>query len=101
MPIVFQTKTTPIDSSRDPLHFERNQTVLFANKTVLNAQVALVGFSVKFDNGDHHIEVEHVGFEHVHVTSPQVKWDVFLGLRDGDKNPYSGSVTALIIAEVK
>jgi hypothetical protein len=72
-------------------------------RTVQNVAVILQGFNVQYDNGDHHVleeSIEVSGF----VLGDQVV-DVFANilLRDGSGNiddPYSGSIDAVVLADV-
>ena len=72
-------------------------------RTVQNVAVILQGFNVQYNNGDHHVleeSIEVSGF----VLGDQVV-DVFANilLRDGSGNiddPYSGSIDAVVLADV-
>ena len=72
-------------------------------RTVRNVAVILQGFNVQYNNGDHHVleeSIEVSGF----VLGDQVV-DVFANilLRDGSGNiddPYSGSIDAVVLADV-
>jgi hypothetical protein len=69
-------------------------------KRVLNADAAMQGIRLQYDNGDHNVLLEQAGVGNVKWSGNVVTFDVFIGLRDQSQNPYSGAVMALIIADL-
>jgi hypothetical protein len=67
---------------------------------VHGAAVAIQGFRLAYDNGDHHVKLERVGIENVKWIDQVVSFEAFIGLQDADKNFYSGHLTAVVIADV-
>ncbi len=72
-------------------------------RPVKNAFAALAGFEVQYDNGDHHILQEQIQVEVNGVNGIFVSVAANFLLRDGSGNiddPYSGFISALVIAEI-
>jgi hypothetical protein len=98
--LALQAVHTEFSSFDDlPKHIHTGQRAVFP-KRVLNADAAIQGIRLEYDNGDHHVLLEQAGVGNVQWSGNVVTFDVFIGLRDGDKNPYSGAVMALVIADL-
>ncbi len=94
----FRTVTVPIPSGTGKRTLER--TVTF-NGPVRRAGVALNGFKFDYTSSDHHINVIEADTDLVSVDGFNVK--IRVECQYADKNfddPYSGYVTALVIADV-
>jgi hypothetical protein len=73
------------------------------NSRVVRAEVALNGFDITFNNGDHHLLREIIDASIDSVQDRTVRVKVNYLLRDDSGNiddPYSGRVDVLVIAEV-
>jgi hypothetical protein len=73
------------------------------NSLVPRAEVALNGFDIQFNNGDHHMlrEVIDASIDSIQDRTVRVRVDYLL--QDGSGNiddPYSGRVDVLVFAEV-
>ena len=63
----------------------------------------LAGFEIQYDNGDHHVLQEQVQVDVNGVNGTSVDVAATFLLRDGSGNiddPYSGFISALVIADV-
>ena len=63
----------------------------------------LAGFEIQYDNGDHHVLQEQVQVDVNGINGTSVDVAATFLLRDGSGNiddPYSGSISALVIADV-
>jgi hypothetical protein len=71
--------------------------------TVKNVAVLLQGFTVKYNNGDHHVKQESIQLSIGGNNGGVVKVVANFLLRDGSGNiddPYSGDIDAVVIADV-
>jgi len=72
-------------------------------RTVQNAAVMLAGFNVQYNNGDHHVLKESIQLSIGGNNGGVVDVVANFLLRDGSGNiddPYSGSIDAVVIADV-
>ena len=68
-----------------------------------DAFAMLAGFEIQYDNGDHHVLQEQVQVDVNGVNGTSVDVAATFLLRDGSGNiddPYSGFISALVIADV-
>ena len=98
MPVDFIRKVVTIPSGTGRRSIQR--TVKFPS-TVLAAHVALDGFRLSYENGDHEVLTIEADTDFISKSGNAVTFRVECNLRDqnGD-DPYSGYVTALVIAEL-
>jgi hypothetical protein len=78
-----------------------NATVVF-DRTVVRANAALNGFTIQFDDGDHHFFQETVDISAVFIQINVVTVTVRLALRDASGNfddRFSGTAGVLVIAD--
>lgn len=72
-------------------------------RPINNAFAMLAGFEVQYNNGDHHVLQEQVQVEVNGINGTSVDVAATFLLRDGSGNiddPYSGFISALVIADV-
>jgi hypothetical protein len=72
-------------------------------RTVQNVAVMLAGFNVQYNNGDHHVLKESIQLSIGGNNGGVVDVVANFLLRDGSGNiddPYSGSIDAVVIADV-
>jgi hypothetical protein len=72
-------------------------------RTVRHVAVTLQGFDIKYTNGDHHLLEESIRVSAFVLPNGVVDVSADLLLRDGSGNiddPYSGSIDAVVIADV-
>ena len=72
-------------------------------RTVQNVAAVLQGFNVKYANGDHHVKQESIRLTIGGNNGGVVNIVADFLLRDGSGNiddPYSGSIDAVVIADV-
>lgn len=72
-------------------------------RTIQRAAVMLQGFEVHFSNGDHHVLQERVQLDILSTSGGVVDVAATFLLRDGSGNiddPYSGTIDAVVIADV-
>jgi hypothetical protein len=72
-------------------------------RTVRNVTVMLQGFDIHYTNGDHHVLEESIEVSAFILSGGVVDVSADLLLRDGSGNiddPYSGSIDAVVIADV-
>ncbi len=71
-------------------------------RPVLKASVALNGFKLDFTSSDHHINIVEADTDIVSISGNTVNFRVECNYADKNSDdPYSGYVTALMIAEVE
>ena len=71
--------------------------------TVQNVSVMLTGFDIKYTNGDHHVLQESIQLEIGGNNGGRVDVVANFLLRDSSGNiddPYSGSIDAVVLADV-
>ena len=69
---------------------------------VIKATVALNGFKLDYANSDHHINIVEADTDIVSISGSTVNFRVECNYADKNlDDPYSGYVTALVIAEVE
>ena len=67
-----------------------------------NVGVALNGFALQYDNGDHNVLLVEADTDLISVGGNVVNFRVECNLRDNSGNDsYSGYVTALVVADVQ
>ena len=72
-------------------------------RTVQNMAVILQGFDIQYNNGDHHVLQESIEVSGFVLGRSVVDVFAFILLRDGSGNiddPYSGSIDAVVLADV-
>lgn len=72
-------------------------------RTVQNVAVMLQGFNVQYNNGDHHLKQESIQLAIGGNNGGVVNVEATFLLRDGSGNiddPYSGSIDAVVLADV-
>jgi|SRR4051794_18243525 hypothetical protein len=82
---------------------ERLINTINFGRTVQNVAVLLQGFNVKYNNGDHHVKQESIQLTIGGNNGGIVNVVADFLLRDGSGNvddPYSGSIDAVVIADV-
>ena len=100
----------PIDFRRATINFDptsgqeqRETSSVTFGSTVLRADVALNGFDIQYNNGDHHLLREKVDASIAAISDRTVTARVNYLLRDASGNiddTFSGSVQVLVVAEV-
>ncbi|GGM35818.1 hypothetical protein GCM10012275_03830 [Longimycelium tulufanense] len=99
MPVEFRTSSITIPNGTGRRSIQG--TVTFGTN-VIRAGVALNGFKLDYANSDHHINVLEADTDIVSISGRTVTFRV--EAQYADKNfddPYSGYVTALVIAETQ
>jgi hypothetical protein len=102
MALDFRTTTVVFDPTQGREQSEPG-TVNFSSR-VHKAQCALMGYNVKYDNGDHHILQLKTQIANVSINGTEVRFNVNFLLRDGSGNiddPFEGQVNVLVIADVQ
>lgn len=101
MALQFRDVTVNFDpTSGDTQH---EQVTAVFDSQVLGASVALKGFNIAFNNGDHHVRQETIDAFVTAITNNTVTVQVDFLLRDDSGNiddPFSGSAAMLVLAEV-
>jgi hypothetical protein len=72
-------------------------------RTVRDVAVMLQGFDIQYTNGDHHVLEENIQVSAFVLSGGVVDVAADILLRDGSGNiddPYSGSIDAVVIADV-
>jgi len=72
-------------------------------RSVNTAFAMLAGFEIQYNNGDHHVLQEQIQVEVNGINGTSVSVAATFLLRDGSGNiddPYSGFISALVIADV-
>jgi hypothetical protein len=72
-------------------------------RPINTAFAMLAGFEIQYNNGDHHILQEQIQVEVNGINGTSVRVAATFLLRDGSGNiddPYSGFISALVIADV-
>ena len=72
-------------------------------RTVRNVAVMLQGFDIRYTNGDHHVLEESIEVSAFVLSGGVVDVSADILLRDGSGNiddPYSGSIDAVVMADV-
>ena len=72
-------------------------------RPINDAFAMLAGFEIQYNNGDHHILQEQIQVEVNGINGTSVSVAAIFLLRDGSGNiddPYSGFISALVIADV-
>jgi len=101
MALQFRDVTVNFDPTSGGVQHEQATAVF--DSQVLNATVALKGFNVTFDNGDHHVLQETIEASVFATNDNTVTVQVDFLLRDNSGNiddPFSGSAAMLVLAEV-
>jgi hypothetical protein len=99
MAVVFATKVVDIPMGKGRKDLPPSSVTFDSN--VRDAVVALNGFRLNFSDKDHPINVCEVFVEKSSVLGMTVNFSVHCNFADKNSNyPYSGSVTAIIIADV-
>lgn len=100
MAIRFASRTLNFDPTAGQIQVQ-TVTVPFPG-TVRNAEAALKGFDITYNNGDHHVLRERIDLNVAHDSDSVTVTASFL-LRDSSgtiDDPFSGLIECLIIADV-
>lgn len=100
MALQFQRSRVSFDPTRGRVQTEP-RTVSFQSR-VRTAHVALNGFDVRYNNGDHHVLEQTIDISDPTIANNAVSFSVNLLLRDASGNiddPFSGWVDVLVIAD--
>jgi hypothetical protein len=99
MPVKFIARTLLINSAKRVLKI--GGRVIFGSK-VVTAEIAVSGFKLFYDDGDHEILALQVFADIDAILGKSVLFNVICHLADRSVNkPFSGKVRVLIIAEVE
>lgn len=99
MPIEFRTSSVTIPNGTGRRRIERS--VSFSSP-VKRASVAMNGFKLDYASSDHHINIAEADTDVASISGNTVTFRVECNYADKNfDDPYSGYVTALVIAEVE
>ena len=99
MAIEFRTSSVSIPNGTGRRSIAGNATF---GRPVLKANVVLNGFKLDFASSDHHINIVEADTDIVSISGNTVNFRVECNYADKNSDdPYSGYVTALVIAEVE
>lgn len=101
MALDFRSRTVSFNSTSGGPQRETDSVAF--GRTVRAADVALKGFNIHYDNGDHNIFREQVDIDRIDIDGDVVSFAVDFVLRDSSgsfDDPYSGEVEVLVIADV-
>lgn len=101
MAVHFETTTIVFNPERDVTGRRSDTVTVRFGRTLFRADVALQGFRLRFDNGDHHVLEQEITLRVERVVDDAVTLSAQVGLRDanGYDDPFSGFVQVLVIAE--
>ncbi len=99
MAIEFRTSSVSIPNGTGRRSIAGNATF---GSPVVKASVAMNGFKLDFASSDHHINIVEADTDIVSISGNTVNFRVECNYADKNSDdPYSGYVTALVIAEVE
>ena len=99
MAIEFRTSSVSIPNGTGRRGIAGNATF---SRPVVKASVAMNGFKLDYANSDHHINIVEADTDIVSISGNIVNFRVECNYADKNADdPYSGYVTALVIAEVE
>ncbi len=99
MAIEFRTSSVSIPNGTGRRSIAGNATF---SRPVVKASVAMNGFKLDFARSDHHINIVEADTDIVSISGNTVNFRVECNYADTNSDdPYSGYVTALVIADVE
>ncbi len=99
MAIEFRTSSVSIPNGTGRRSITGNATF---GRPVVKASVAMNGFKLDFASSDHHINIVEADTDIVSISGNTVNFRVECNYADKNSDaPYTGYVTALVIAEVE
>ncbi len=99
MPIEFRTSSVTIPNGTGRRSIAGSAAF---GSPVVKASVAMNGFKLDYANSDHHINIVEADTDIVSISGNIVSFRVECNYADKNADdPYSGYVTALVIAEVE
>ncbi len=103
MAVRFETVTLVFNPGTGGSERQSNAVTVHFARRLRRADVALQGFRLRFDNGDHHVLEQEVSVRVERFENDAVTVRAEVGLRDsgGFDDPYSGFVQALVIVETE
>ena len=100
MPIDFRRTRITFDPTRG--REQRESGAVVFPSAVRRAEAALNGYSITYNNGDHHVLAQKVDVDSPRINDNTVFVDVNFLLRDSSGNiddPFSGYVDVTVIAD--
>ncbi|MCZ6641197.1 MAG: hypothetical protein O7F71_06450 [Gammaproteobacteria bacterium] len=99
MPIEFRTSTVTIPNGTGRRSIAGSASF---DSPIIKANVAINGFKLDYASADHHINVIEADTDIVSIDGGTVNFRVECNYADKNSDdPYSGYITALVIAEVE
>ena len=99
MPIEFRTSSVTIPNGTGRRTIAGSAPF---GRPVVKASIAMNGFKLDYTNSDHHINIVEADTDIVSIAGNTVNFNVECNYADKNSDdPYSGYVTALVIAEVE
>jgi hypothetical protein len=105
--MAIQMQTSRFDFPPAKLREQFQNQSFFFNGTVQSAVVMVQGFNVRFNNGDHHLLEEEIRLSVIGLGGRTVNVQAAFLLRDDSRDssglledPFSGSISAVVIADV-
>ncbi len=103
MAVKFVTTRVKFDPTSGTMQVEPGNAT-FKSK-VLNAGLAINGYGIQYDNGDHNVNLIHINVVEtsMKIQGNDVSFNVEFLIEDdsGPANPFSGWVDVLVIADVQ